>query len=118
MVQLIVRKLVAAAGLERAISFSPLQQGLLTADTLRCPGDWNERSQFHPCNSGNTEMYGGQNPPYKIDQAAIGEVGISGLEISATVFDTFSGLSFKAKSACETIPMQQPCPSTTGIRRI
>ena len=41
-----------------------------------------------------------------------------GREISATVLETLSGLSFNARSAWETMPMQRPSPSTTGMRRI
>ena len=41
----------------------------------------------------------------------------SGFEISATVFETLSGLSFNARSAWETIPMHAPSASTMGIRR-
>src|ERR1700687_843761 len=53
-------------------------------------------------------------PPKRARQAAPD----CGLEISATVFDTFSGLSLSARSACATIPIQRPSPSITGIRRI
>jgi hypothetical protein len=44
--------------------------------------------------------------------------GFPGFEIAATVFDTLSDLSFRAKSACATIPMMPPCASTIGMRRI
>ena len=42
--------------------------------------------------------------------------GVMDFEISATVFETLSGLSFSAKSACATIPITRSSPSTIGIR--
>lgn len=44
--------------------------------------------------------------------------GRDGFEISATVFDSFSGLSFSAKSAWATIPITRLSLSTIGIRLI
>jgi hypothetical protein len=58
------------------------------------------------------------DPALGTSQAAIVGRSGPGLEISATVLDTFSGLSFSARSACDTIPMHRPSSSTTGMRLI
>src|SRR5579859_3675004 len=51
-------------------------------------------------------------------QAAMDGVPETGFDISATVFETFSGFSFSARSACETTPIHRSSPSTTGMRLI
>ena len=50
-----------------------------------------------------------------LDQAAM--EGPEAFEISATVFETRSGLSFSARSAWETMPMTRSSASTMGILR-
>src|SRR6516162_3354545 len=49
-------------------------------------------------------------------QAATVGADDRGFETSATVLATISALSFSAKSACDTMPMTRPSPSTIGMR--
>ena len=60
--------------------------------------------------------HGDVKPPCCCPQAAMG--GSADLETSATVFDTLSGLSFRAKSAWATIPITRSSASTIGMRLI